>query len=163
MAATYFECVNERRHLRAPDRATSRGRTEVDPQQMASLATKLIEERRCRIVGSTSIDRCDVNGAYYEEQGYYLIIAGGPRPASPPNFSAVNMGPHYLSLGGAQAALPRRRQGQDGRRLPNVPGFDLDQQWGVEFAEANGPRTSYSRARSPTPTWRDSPASVQGR
>ena len=87
---------------------------QVDPQQIAGLARKLVEQDQVLgIVGSTSLIECAVNKDYYAEQGYYLIIAGVAQACfESPNFSAVNMGPYYSSLGGAQAALgqaPRAR------------------------------------------------------
>ena len=91
------------------------------------------------IVGNTSIIDCDVNGDYYAEQGYYPIIAGVAQACfTSPNFSAVNMGPYYSSLGGAQAAL---RAGATGKMVvvsPNLPGFDLINSGVVDFAEENG-------------------------
>src|ERR671919_756567 len=87
-------------------------------------------------------DNGGINGRpieYIAEQGYYLIIAGVSQDCfTSPNFSAVNMGPYYSSLGGAQAAL---RAGAEGRIVvasPNQPGFDLINQGVVDFAEENG-------------------------
>ena len=61
------------------------------------------------IVGSTSLIECSVNKDYYAEQNY-LIIAGVAQDCfESPNFSAVNMGPYYSSLGGAQPRSGRRR------------------------------------------------------
>ena len=89
------------------------------------------------IVGSTSLIECSVNRDYYAEQGYYLIIAGVVQDCfTSPNFSAVNMGPYYSSLGGAQAA-PGRRGGEMVVASPNQPGFDLINSGVVEFAEEN--------------------------
>ena len=91
------------------------------------------------IVGSTSLIECSVNKDYYAQQDYYLIIAGVAQACfESPNFSAVNMGPYYSSLGGAQAAL---RAGAEGKMVvvsPNVRGFDLVNSGVVEFAEENG-------------------------
>jgi branched-chain amino acid transport system substrate-binding protein len=113
---------------------------QIDPQQIASLATKLIEQDGVvGLVGNTSIIDCSVNGQYYAEQGFYPIIAGVDQACfTQPNFSAVNMGPYYSSLGGAQAAL---RAGAAGKMVvvsPNQPGFDVINSGVVEFAEQNG-------------------------
>ncbi len=113
---------------------------QVDPQQIASLAVKLIEQDQVLgIVGSTSLIECSVNRDYYADQGYYLIIAGVSQDCfTSPNFSAVNMGPYYSSLGGAQAALRAGAEGTIVVASPNVPGFDLINSGVVEFAQENG-------------------------
>jgi branched-chain amino acid transport system substrate-binding protein len=141
MSAIYFDCVNQNGGIYGrPIDYHYEDETEVDPAMSASLATKLIEEDQVLgIVGSTSLIECDVNGAYYAEQGYYPIIAGVAQGCfTNPNFSAVNMGPYYSSLGGAQAAL---RAGATGKMVvasPDIPGFDLINSGVVEFAEENG-------------------------
>ena len=81
------------------------------------------------IVGSTSLIECSVNRDYYAEQGYYLIIAGVSQDCfTSPNFSAVNMGPYYSSLGGAQAALRAGAEGTIVVASPNAAGLRPDQQ-----------------------------------
>ena len=141
MAAIYFECVNQNGGIYGrPIDYHYEDETEIDPAMSASLATKLVEEDQVLgIVGSTSLIECDVNGAYYAEHGYYPIIAGVAQGCfTNPNFSAVNMGPYYSSLGGAQAAL---RAGATGKMVvasPDVAGFDLINSGVVEFAEENG-------------------------
>ena len=114
MAAIYFDCVNQNGGIYGrPIDYHYEDETEVDPAMSASLATKLVEEDQVLgIVGSTSLIECDVNGAYYAEHGYYPIIAGVAQGCfTNPNFSAVNMGPYYSSLGGApgRAACGRHR------------------------------------------------------
>ena len=141
MAAIYFDCVNQNGGIYGrPIDYHYEDETEIDPAMSASLATKLVEEDQVLgIVGSTSLIECDVNGAYYAEHGYYPIIAGVAQGCfTNPNFSAVNMGPYYSSLGGAQAAL---RAGATGKMVvasPDVAGFDLINSGVVEFAEENG-------------------------
>ncbi|HEX6657956.1 MAG TPA: ABC transporter substrate-binding protein [Ilumatobacter sp.] len=141
MAAIYFDCVNQNGGIYGrPIDYHYEDETEIDPAMSASLATKLVEEDQVLgIVGSTSLIECDVNGTYYAEHGYYPIIAGVAQGCfTNPNFSAVNMGPYYSSLGGAQAAL---RAGATGKMVvasPDVAGFDLINSGVVEFAEANG-------------------------
>jgi branched-chain amino acid transport system substrate-binding protein len=82
---------------------------------------------------------CDVNGAYYAEHGYYPIIAGVAQGCfTNPNFSAVNMGPYYSSLGGAQAALRAGATGTIVVVSGDIPGFDLINSGVVEFAESQG-------------------------
>jgi len=139
MTGAYFDCVNDNGGINGRPIEYIAEEEQVDPQQIASLATKLVEQDQVLgIVGSTSLIECSVNGDYYAEQGYYLIIAGVAQDCfTNPNFSAVNMGPYYSSLGGAQAAL---RAGAEGKMVvvsPNQPGFDLINSGVVEFAEEN--------------------------
>jgi branched-chain amino acid transport system substrate-binding protein len=140
LTAAYFQCVNDNGGIHGRPIEYIAEEEQVDPQQIASLAVKLIEQDQVLgIVGSTSLIECSVNRDYYAEQGYYLIIAGVAQDCfTSSNFSAVNMGPYYSSLGGAQAAL---RAGAEGRIVvasPNQPGFDLINSGVVEFAEENG-------------------------
>lgn len=140
MTAAYFECVNDNGGIGGRPIQYIAEEEQVDPQQIASLATKLVEEDRVLgIVGSTSLIECSVNRDYYAEQGYYLIVAGVAQDCfTSPNFSAVNMGPYYSSLGGAQAALRAGAEGTIVVVSPNQPGFDLINSGVVEFAEQNG-------------------------
>ncbi len=140
MARAYFDCVNDNGGIGGRPIEYIVEEEQVDPQQIASLATKLIEQDQVLgIVGSTSLIECSVNRDYYAEQEYYLIIAGVAQDCfTSPNYSAVNMGPYYSSLGGAQAAV---RAGAEGKLVvvsPNQPGFDLINSGVVEFAEENG-------------------------
>ena len=128
MAGAYFDCVNDNGGINGRPIEYIVEEEQIDPQQIASLATKLIEQDGVvGLVGSTSIIDCSVNGQYYAEQGFYLIIAGVDQACfSQPNFSAVNMGPYYSSLGGAQAARAGGGDRHDRRRArPNQPGFDV--------------------------------------
>ena len=140
MTAAYFDCVNDNGGINGRPIQYIAEEEQVDPTQIASLARKLIEQDQVLgIVGSTSLIECSVNRDYYAEQNYYLIIAGVSQDCfTSPNFSAVNMGPYYSSLGGAQAAL---RAGAEGKMVvasPNQPGFDQINQGVVDFAEENG-------------------------
>jgi branched-chain amino acid transport system substrate-binding protein len=141
MAAIYFDCVNANGGIYGhPIDFHYEEETEVDPAMSASLATKLVEEDEVvGIVGSTSLIECDVNGAYYAEHGFYPIIAGVAQGCfTNPNFSAVNMGPYYSSLGGAQAALRAGATGTMVVASGDIPGFDLINSGVVEFAESQG-------------------------
>ena len=55
-----------------------------------------------------------------------------------PNFSAVNMGPYYSSLGGAQAAVRAGAKDKIVVVSPNQPGFDLINSGVVDFAKQKG-------------------------
>lgn len=140
MTGAYFECVNDNGGINGRPIEYIAEEEQTDPQQVASLARKLIEEDQVLgLVGNTSFLDCSVNNDYYAEQGYYAIIAGADVNCfSSPNFSAVNMGPYYSSLGGAQAALRAGAEGTIVVASPNAPGFDLVNSGVVEFAEENG-------------------------
>ncbi len=139
MTGAYFDCVNDNGGINGRPIQYIAEEEQVDPQQIASLAVKLVEEDQVvGIVGSTSLIECSVNDDYYGEQGFHLIVAGVAQDCfTSPNFSAVNMGPYYSSLGGAQAAV---RAGAEGKLVvvsPNQPGFDVINSGVVEFAEEN--------------------------
>jgi branched-chain amino acid transport system substrate-binding protein len=140
MTGAYFDCVNDNGGIHGRPIEYIAEEEQVDPQQIASLAAKLIEQDEVvGIVGSTSLIECSVNRDYYAEQEYYLIVAGVAQDCfTSPNFSAVNMGPYYSSLGGAQAALRAGAEGTLVVASPNQPGFDLINSGVVEFAEENG-------------------------
>ena len=90
-------------------------------------------------MGNTSLIDCSVNGDYYAEKGFFPIIAGVDQACfENANFSAVNMGPYYSSLGGAQAALRAGAKGTMVIVTPNQPGFDIINSGVTDFAEANG-------------------------
>jgi len=140
MAGAYFECVNDNGGINGQPIEFILEEEQIDPQQIASLATKLIEQDGVLgLAGNTSIIDCSVNGQYYADQGFYPIIAGVDQACfTSPNFSAVNMGPYYSSLGGAQAAV---RAGATGKLVvvsPNQPGFDVINSGVVQFAQENG-------------------------
>jgi branched-chain amino acid transport system substrate-binding protein len=140
LTKAYFDCVNDNGGINGRPIQYIAEEEQIDPQQIASLARKLIEQDQVLgIVGSTSLIECSVNKDYYAQQNFYLIIAGVAQDCfTSPNFSAVNMGPYYSSLGGAQAAL---RAGAEGKMViasPNQPGFDLINSGVVEYAQDNG-------------------------
>ena len=77
MAGAYFQCVNDNGGINGRPIEFIMEEEQIDPQQIASLATKLIEQDGVvGLVGSTSIIDCSVNGQYYADQGFYPIIAG---------------------------------------------------------------------------------------
>jgi branched-chain amino acid transport system substrate-binding protein len=140
MTKAYFDCVNDNGGIGGRPIEYIAEEEQIDPQQIAALATKLIEtDGVVGLVGNTSIIDCSANQAYYESKGFYPIIAGVDQACfTSPNFSAVNMGPYYSSLGGAQAAV---RAGAENKIVvvsPNQPGFDLINSGVVEFAEGEG-------------------------
>jgi branched-chain amino acid transport system substrate-binding protein len=140
MTKAYFDCVNDNGGINGRPIQYIMEEEHVDPQEIAAKATKLIEQDKVvGLVGSTSIIDCSVNKDYYAKQGYYLIIAGVDQACfSSPNYSAVNMGPYYSSLGGAQAAVRKGAKGKLVVSSPNQPGFDVINSGVVDFAKQNG-------------------------
>jgi branched-chain amino acid transport system substrate-binding protein len=139
MTKAYFDCVNDNGGINGRPIQYIAEEEQVDANQIASIARKLIEQDQVvGIVGSTSLIECSVNKDYYAQQGYYLIIAGVAQDCfTSPNFSAVNMGPYYSSLGGAQAAVRAGAKGKIVVSSPNQPGFDLINSGVVDFAKQN--------------------------
>ena len=140
MAGAYFECVNDNGGINGRPIEYIVEEEHIDPGEIAGLAKKLIEQDQVLgLVGNTSIIDCSVNGAYYAEQGYFAIIAGVDHACfNNPNFSAVNMGPYYSSLGGAQAAVRAGAEGTLVIATGNQPGVDLINSGVVDYAESLG-------------------------
>jgi branched-chain amino acid transport system substrate-binding protein len=140
MAKAYFDCVNDNGGINGRPIQYITQTEQINPQQMAALAKKLIEQDKVLgLVGNTSIIDCSVNKGYYAQQGYYLIIAGVDQACfTSPNYSAVNMGPYYSSLGGAQAAVRAGAKGTLVISSPQQPGFDIINSGVVNFAKQNG-------------------------
>jgi branched-chain amino acid transport system substrate-binding protein len=140
MASIYFDCVNANGGINGRPIDYNYFEEHVDAQEIASLATKLVEEDQVLgIVGNTSISECGVNGKYYTDKGYYAIIAGvSPDCFSQPNFSALNMGPYYSTLGGAQAAVNAGAKGKIVVVSPNQPGMDFNNSGAMDFGKSKG-------------------------
>ena len=140
LTKAYFDCVNDNGGINGRPIEYIAEEEQIDPQQIAGFAKKLVEQDQVLgIVGSTSLIECASTRTTTPSRAIYLIIAGVAQACfESPNFSAVNMGPYYSSLGGAQAAL---RAGAKGKMVvvsPNAPGFDLVNSGVVDFAEQNG-------------------------
>jgi branched-chain amino acid transport system substrate-binding protein len=140
MTNAYFQCVNDNGGINGRPIEYIAEEEQIDPQQIASLAAKLAEQDQVvGFVGNTSIIDCSVNGQYYADNGFYPIIAGVDQACfTTAVFSAVNMGPYYSSLGGAQAAVRAGAQGKLVVVSPNQPGFDVINSGVVDFAETQG-------------------------
>ena len=140
MTKAYFDCVNDNGGINGRPIEYIAEEEQIDPQQIASIASKLAEtDKVLGFVGNTSIIDCGVNGDYYGEQGFSPIVAGVDQACfTSPNFSAVNMGPYYSSLGGAQAALRAGAKGTIVIASGNTPGFDVVNSGVTDFAEENG-------------------------
>ena len=77
MAKAYFDCVNYNGEINGRPISYAVDVEQINPQQVASLATKLWEDDNVlAFVGSTGILDCAVNRKCYESQGIYVIVAG---------------------------------------------------------------------------------------
>ena len=140
MTKAYFDCVNDNGGINGRPIQYIEEDEHIDPAEIAGLAKKLIEDDGVLgLVGNTSLIDCSVNGAYYVSKGFFPIVAGVDQACfENPNFSAVNMGPYYSTLGGAQAALAAGAKGTMVVVTPNQPGVDIINSGVVDFAEKNG-------------------------
>ncbi len=109
MMQAYFECVNANGGIHGRPIEMVWENDNGIPEDAAAAARKLIEtDRLIAIGGGFSILDCAVNAAYYEEQGYNVVLAGVPAECfSSPNIAATNMGPAYSLLGAAQAVIAK--------------------------------------------------------
>ena len=142
MAKAYFDCVNDNGGINGRPIQYIEEDEHIDPAEIAGLAKKLAEQDGVLgFVGNTSIIDCSVNGKYYADNGFSPDHRRRrPTPASPTGtFSAVNMGPYYSSLGGAQAALRAGAKGTIVVVSPNQPGIDVINSGVADFAEAERP------------------------
>jgi branched-chain amino acid transport system substrate-binding protein len=107
IANAYFQCVNDNGGINGRPISYKIYTEQLKPDQDAALAKKLAEsDKVVGVVGSTSLIECEVNHRYWEQQRYYMIIAGVPGACfGTPNYAAVNMGPRYSNIGAAQALV----------------------------------------------------------
>jgi branched-chain amino acid transport system substrate-binding protein len=140
MAGLYFDCVNANGGINGHPIDYSYEDATPDPAQLAALATKLVEtDKVLAIVGNTELLECDINGKYYADHGYHPIIAGvAPGCFGGPQWSAMNMGPYYSNLGGAQAAVRAGAKGKIVVASPDQPGMDFNNSSVTDFAESQG-------------------------
>jgi branched-chain amino acid transport system substrate-binding protein len=123
LTKAYFDCVNDNGGIGGRPIQYISYNDNTDPQQAAAFAKKLIEsDKVVGIAGSTSLLDCAVNHKYYEQKGYYVIVAGVPAECfSTPNIAAVNMGPYYSATGAAEY-LVRSGAKSIVAETANVPG-----------------------------------------
>jgi branched-chain amino acid transport system substrate-binding protein len=107
IANAYFKCVNDNGGINGRPIAYKIYTEQLKPDGDAALARKMVEQDKVvGIVGSTSLIDCSVDHKYYEQKGYFLIIAGVPGECfTTPNIAPVNMGPRYSDIGAAQALI----------------------------------------------------------
>src|SRR5690242_13197293 len=76
-AKAVFDCVNDNGGINGRPVQYIAEPEQTNPQQVASLATKLFEKDKVLgLAGSSSIIDCDVNHQYYEKNDIYVIAAG---------------------------------------------------------------------------------------
>ena len=140
MAKIYFDCVNANGGIYGHPIEYSYEDVSPDPavlhgdRDQARRAGQGPRHRR-----QHELLECDVNGDYYAEHGYHPIIAGvAPGCFLSDQWSAVNMGPYYSNLGGAQAAV---RAGATGKLVvasPDQPGMDFNNSSVEDVANIEG-------------------------
>ena len=143
-AKAYFDCANDNGGINGHPVDYLVEEHGTDPQQVGSLATKLIEsDKVAAFVGNTSILDCPVNHALYEKNNYYAIVAGVPNECfSTPNIAALNMGPLYSSLGAVRYVIDKA--GAKGTLVivsPKQPGNEAVNQGALSYAKQKGLKT----------------------
>jgi branched-chain amino acid transport system substrate-binding protein len=137
-AKAYFDCVNDNGGINGQPVQYIPEEEQTNPQQVASLATKLAEnDKVLGFVGNSSLIDCAVNHKYYEDNDFYVIAAGIARECYfGTNIRNLNMGPYFSTLGAAQYLV---RQGIKGLAVANTktPGADFNNLGAVELAKEN--------------------------
>ena len=138
MAKGVFDCVNDNGGINGRPVQYVVEPEQTNPQQVASLATKLIDnEKVLGLAGSSSIIDCAVNQKLYEQKGYYVIAAGIARECYfGTNVRNVNMGPYFSALGAAQY-LVRQKVKSLAVATQKVPGADFNNLGAIEHAKEN--------------------------
>jgi branched-chain amino acid transport system substrate-binding protein len=138
MAKAYFDCVNDNGGINGRPVQYLVETEQTNPQQVASLATKLVEnDKVLGIVGNTSLIDCAVNQKYYAKQGINLIANGVARECYfSENIRDINMGPYYSTVGAAQYLINQGAKSIVAATL-KAPGTDFNNQGAVELAKQN--------------------------
>ena len=138
MAKAYFDCVNDNGGVNGHPVQYQVETEQTNPQQVASLATKLVEnDKVLGIVGNTSLIDCAVNQKYYEKQKINLIANGVARECYfSENIRDINMGPYYSTVGAAQYLINQGAKSIVAATL-KAPGTDFNNQGAVELAKEN--------------------------
>jgi branched-chain amino acid transport system substrate-binding protein len=135
-AKAYFDCVNDNGGINGRPVQYIAEPEQTNPQQVASLATKLFEsDKVLGLAGSSSLIDCAVNHKYYEEHDIFVIAAGIARECYfGTNIRNVNMGPYFSTLGAAQY-LARQKVKSLVVVNQKTPGAGFNNQGAVEFAK----------------------------
>ena len=138
MAKGVFDCVNDNGGINGRPVEYVVEPEQTNPQQVASLATKLIDnEKVLGLAGSSSIIDCAVNQKLYEQKDFYVIAAGIARECYfGTNVRNVNMGPYFSALGAAQY-LVRQKAKALAVATQKVPGADFNNLGAIEHAKEN--------------------------
>jgi branched-chain amino acid transport system substrate-binding protein len=142
-AKAFFDCVNDNGGINGHPVQYVVQTHGSDPQQVASLATKLAESDKVEaFVGNTSILDCPVNHEYYEKNDFYAIVAGVPNQCfNTPNIAALNMGPLYSSLGAVRYLVDHGAKGTMVIVSPKQPGNEAVNQGALTYAKEKGLKT----------------------
>jgi branched-chain amino acid transport system substrate-binding protein len=140
-AKAFFDCVNDNGGIKGHPVQFIVEEHGTDPQQVASLATKLAESDKVdAFVAGFSILDCTVNHGYYEKNGFYSIVAGVPNECfNTPNIAALNMGPLYSSLGAVRYVIDKA--GAKGTLViitPKQPGAAAINEGALTYAKQKG-------------------------
>src|SRR5215213_2798971 len=140
-AKAYFDCVNDNGGIKGHPVDLIVEEHGSDPQQVASLATKLAESSKVSaFVAGFSILDCPVNHEYYEKNDFYPIVAGVPNECfNTPNIAALNMGPGYSSLGAVRYVIDKdQAKGAMVVVSPKQPGNEAVNQIALSYAKEKG-------------------------
>jgi branched-chain amino acid transport system substrate-binding protein len=143
-AAAFFKCVNDNGGIKGHPVDFIVEEHGSDPQQVGSLATKLAESDKVdAFVAGFSILDCPVNHKYYEQHGFYAVVAGVPNECfNTPNIAALNMGPLYSSLGAVRYVIDKL--GAKNTMVvvsPKQPGNEAVNQGALSYAKQKGLKT----------------------
>lgn len=113
-AAAYYNCVNDNGGLHNRPINFIVHVEQINPEQVAAFAKKLIEEEKVvALAGTIDVLDCAVNGAYYKSKGFYVIGDGVHDSCygGTPHHAAINYGPAYSTLGAAQYLVKKGVKG----------------------------------------------------
>jgi len=138
-AQAYFDCVNDHGGIHGRPIQYLKEDEQTNPQQVASLATKLVEDDKVlALVANASLVECSVNSKYYEQQGMKVVAAGIPNDCfQSPAIAPVNAGPQLSELGAAQYLI---KQGAKSIVISSVngPGAEASMQGAILYARSKG-------------------------
>jgi branched-chain amino acid transport system substrate-binding protein len=140
MMKAYFDCVNDNGGINGRPVQMLRENDNLTPADAGAAARKLIEtDKVVAMVGGFSIIDCGVNGGYYKEKGYNVIVAGVPGECfNSPAIAAVNMGPGYSALGAAQVVVDKGAKGTMVTMTNKSPTSDYNNSLAGKYAESKG-------------------------
>jgi branched-chain amino acid transport system substrate-binding protein len=140
MMNAYFQCVNDNGGINGRPIQMLRENDNLTPADAGAAARKLIEtDKVVAMIGGFSIIDCGVNGGYYKEQGYNVIVAGVPGECfNSPAIAAVNMGPGYSALGAAQVVIDKGAKGTMVTMTNKSPTSDYNNSLAGAYAKSKG-------------------------